>query len=104
MQPHISFASETVYPGAIRVALKVYKVYKELQTSSQVMESYHPINSEAPEFACLGRGCLLWECLMSSADLEALLIGGALGSGAKMPTGLQSLGRGVSVTASVAPC
>lgn len=41
---------------------------------------------------------------MSSADLEALLIGGALGSGAKMPAGLQSLGRGVSVTASVAPC
>lgn len=41
---------------------------------------------------------------MSPAELEALLICGTLGSGTRMPAGLQSLGRGVSVTASVAPC
>lgn len=68
------------------------------------MESYHRIKSEVPEFACLGRGYLVWEYLMSSAELEALLIRGALGSGTRMPAGLQSLGRDVSVTASVAPC
>lgn len=55
------------------------------------MESYHQIKSEAPEFACLGRGYLAWECLMSSAELEALLICGSLGSGERMmPAGLQS--------------
>lgn len=38
---------------------------------------------------------------MSPEELEALLICGTLGSGTRMPAGLQSLGRGVSVTASV---
>jgi hypothetical protein len=53
-----------------------------------MMESSHQAKSEAPEFACVRQGiCNVWECLLSSEELEALLIG----SGVGMPVSLQSL-------------